>query len=435
MGRVMGDDPFESIVAAHHGEIHRYLARVTSRVTDADDLSQETFLRAFRAHRALAGGRQCAGLALHHRHQPLPEPCPRRSETPSRLAAASTDGFGAAPGWPEGVAQLNETSARIDRIVGELPFKQRAAFTMRKMHELDYDAIGEALTCSAESARAHVFQALKKIRRGLDDLNGSVHGVSAMSRTQPTCREIEPGLVAVGVGEASPATIQVVEEHVASCSECRDELDRYRALDRLVADMRRAPGVRGSLAGAGRAGIAAGRPQTTAAHVRHLLLAARSDLDRPLDRGGVDGGIPRVAGALPPLTWPVWSAWTPSRTKRQTRRLHQDLLDYLEGRRTRLGWSLDLRLASSDFQRRVLQVTSRLPYGAVTSYGHIAREIGEPKATRAVAQALRRNPLPIVIPCHRVIGGGGDLVGYAGNKVGLKQRLLTLEGVPVGGSD
>jgi len=79
----------------------------------------------------------------------------------------------------------------------------------------------------------------------------------------------------------------------------------------------------------------------------------------------------------------------------------------------------------------VLQVTSRLPYGAVTSYGHIAREIGEPRATRAVAQALRRNPLPIVIPCHRVIGGSGDLTGYAGSKVALKQRLLALEGVPV----
>ncbi|HXJ79756.1 MAG TPA: methylated-DNA--[protein]-cysteine S-methyltransferase, partial [Candidatus Methylomirabilis sp.] len=115
----------------------------------------------------------------------------------------------------------------------------------------------------------------------------------------------------------------------------------------------------------------------------------------------------------------------------QTQALHRDLLDYLDGRRTRLEWPLDLRLASSDFQRRVLQVTSRLPYGAVTSYGHIAREIGEPRATRAVAQALRRNPLPIVIPCHRVIGSSGDLTGYAGNKVGLKQRLLNLEGVTV----
>ena len=67
---------------------------------------------------------------------------------------------------------LNETSARIDRIVGELPFKQRAAFTMRKLHDLGYEAIGESLACTAETARAHVFQALRKIRRGLDDLAG-----------------------------------------------------------------------------------------------------------------------------------------------------------------------------------------------------------------------------------------------------------------------
>ena len=61
------------------------------------------------------------------------------------------------------------------------------------------------------------------------------------------------------------------------------------------------------------------------------------------------------------------------------------------------------------------------------------RDIGAPSATRAVAQALRWNPVPIAIPCHRVIGGSGDLTGYAGNKVGLKQRLLALEGVPVTG--
>ena len=112
---------------------------------------------------------------------------------------------------------------------------------------------------------------------------------------------------------------------------------------------------------------------------------------------------------------------------------HRDLLDYLHGRRTRLDWPLDLRWARSAFQRRVLEATGRLPYGAVTSYGHIAREIGAPSATRAVAQALRWNPVPIAIPCHRVIGGSGDLTGYAGNKVGLKQRLLALEGVPVSG--
>ncbi|HXJ83979.1 MAG TPA: zf-HC2 domain-containing protein, partial [Candidatus Methylomirabilis sp.] len=62
-----------------------------------------------------------------------------------------------------------------------------------------------------------------------------------MSRARPTCREIEPELVAVGMGEASAGATEVVEAHVASCASCRDELGRYRALDRVVADMKRAP--------------------------------------------------------------------------------------------------------------------------------------------------------------------------------------------------
>ena len=165
----MGDDAFEAIVAAHHGEIHRYLARVTARASDADDLSQETFLRAFRAHRALPADANVRAwlfaIATNlYRNYVRGEVRRRRA-----LAAASANGVPEAPSWPEGEAVLNETSAKLDRLIGELPFKQRLAFTMRKIHELDYDAIGEGLQCSAESARAHVFQALRKIRRGLDD--------------------------------------------------------------------------------------------------------------------------------------------------------------------------------------------------------------------------------------------------------------------------
>jgi methylated-DNA-[protein]-cysteine S-methyltransferase len=117
----------------------------------------------------------------------------------------------------------------------------------------------------------------------------------------------------------------------------------------------------------------------------------------------------------------------------RTEGLFRDLADYLEGRRTRLDWPLDLRLAGSDFQRRVLEATLRLPFGAVASYARIAHQLGAPQASRAVAQALRHNPLPIVVPCHRVVGSDGDLVGYAGNKIGLKQRLLSLEGIHLTG--
>lgn len=109
----------------------------------------------------------------------------------------------------------------------------------------------------------------------------------------------------------------------------------------------------------------------------------------------------------------------------------QDLLDYLHGRRRGFDWPLDLRRVRSWFHRSVLQAATAIPYGAVLSYSELAREVGRPSAARAVAQALRWNPLPIVIPCHRVVGSSGALTGYAGNKLGLKQRLLSLEGVPM----
>ena len=170
MGRVMGEDTFEAVVAAHHAEIHRYVARVTARGSDADDLSQEVFLRAFRAHGSLPAAANVRAwlfaIATNLCRNYF------RAEGRRRRAhvAASVDGPVADPDWPEGVAVYNETSARIDRIIAALPTKQRLAFTMRKMHDLDYETIGVNLSCSAESARAHVFQALRKIRRGVDDL-------------------------------------------------------------------------------------------------------------------------------------------------------------------------------------------------------------------------------------------------------------------------
>src|SRR5438093_5208180 len=142
MGRAMGDDAFEAIVAAHHGEIHRYLARVTARASDADDLSQETFLRAFRAYRALPGDANVRAwlfaIATNlYRNYVRGEVRRRRA-----LATASADGMMMAdPGGPDGAARVNEASARIQQIVVALPLKQRLALTMRKVHGLEYEAI------------------------------------------------------------------------------------------------------------------------------------------------------------------------------------------------------------------------------------------------------------------------------------------------------
>lgn len=80
----------------------------------------------------------------------------------------------------------------------------------------------------------------------------------------------------------------------------------------------------------------------------------------------------------------------------------------------------------SEFEKKVLKVTSQIPLGQVRSYKWVARKIGRPKATRAVGQALKKNPYPIIIPCHRVIKSDGSLGGYVKGK-NLKKNLLLFE--------
>jgi len=102
----------------------------------------------------------------------------------------------------------------------------------------------------------------------------------------------------------------------------------------------------------------------------------------------------------------------------------KQLLEYFEG--TRKEFDLPLRLAGTEFQVSVLKALQEIPYGETVSYGDIARRIGRPKAVRAVGAANGRNPIPIVVPCHRVIGSTGDLTGFGGG-LDTKEALLRLE--------
>jgi methylated-DNA-[protein]-cysteine S-methyltransferase len=108
----------------------------------------------------------------------------------------------------------------------------------------------------------------------------------------------------------------------------------------------------------------------------------------------------------------------------------QDLVDslvgYFEGRRTR--FQADLELSSfTEFQRLVWGATEEIPYGETRSYSWVATRIGRPRAVRAVGAALGRNPVPVVIPCHRVVGANGSLTGFAFG-LAWKEALLGLEG-------
>lgn len=90
----------------------------------------------------------------------------------------------------------------------------------------------------------------------------------------------------------------------------------------------------------------------------------------------------------------------------------RQLEEYFAGRRK--AFSLPLSLKLTPFQKAVFHALCDVPYGETVSYGELAGRIGRPRAARAVGQALRRNPVPIVIPCHRVLGADGSLTGYAG---------------------
>ena len=252
--------------------------------------------------------------------------------------------------------------------------------------------------------------------------------MASSGRTE-SCREVEPHLLATAMGEAAPAAVERVERHVAGCPECRKELVRYRAVDGMVDTLRRAP-LAGDDATLARAHLAASLADARSRLVSFgvfpsplgRLLIGRTEqgvavVQYLTDSGSLDSRVRRLLGE------------DAVEDRTATEGLRAELIEYLEGRRARLDWPLDLRRAGSDFRRRVLAATAALPYGAVTSYAGIAARIGAPSSVRPVAQALRHNPLPIVIPCHRVIGSTGDLVGYAGKRVELKQRLLAVEGV------
>lgn len=109
-----------------------------------------------------------------------------------------------------------------------------------------------------------------------------------------------------------------------------------------------------------------------------------------------------------------------------TGQARQQLTEYFAGQRRE--FDLPLAPAGTDFQSRVWALLREIPYGETVTYGELARRLGNPKSARAVGMACNRNPIAIVVPCHRVVGSTGSLTGYAGG-LDAKAFLLKLEGV------
>ena len=108
-------------------------------------------------------------------------------------------------------------------------------------------------------------------------------------------------------------------------------------------------------------------------------------------------------------------------------RAEREILEYLAGRRRKFTVPVDLSEAPP-FHAKVLRALARVSYGRKVTYGELAARVGRPRGARAVGQVMAHNPVPLVVPCHRVVASGGGLGGYGGG-LDLKRRLLDLEGV------
>lgn len=222
-----------------------------------------------------------------------------------------------------------------------------------------------------------------------------------------------------------------LQKHVQECSYCRDELQCYERMDHALA-------VCGELCCA----VNVAPPPVSlpkrervwytrvSSPLGDLILAATKDGLREIDFGKnlTDAEFVtrlRESGAEPVRIERMSDVDVDVRLNLQ--RATAELEEYFGGHRDSFDIPLDWG-AIPPFQRAVLEATVAVPFGHVDTYAGIAKRIGNPKATRAVGNALGRNPIPVIVPCHRVIRSDATLGGYTGGS-GIKQHLLHLEGV------
>ena len=164
------------------------------------------------------------------------------------------------------------------------------------------------------------------------------------------------------------------------------------------------------------------------------MTATYHDFDTPIGTLRLVGGedavdridLSNLAAEAPNPAWVASNGALPAALAEAKRQIEE----YFAGERRE--FDLPLAAGGTDFQRRVWAELRRIPFGETISYGELAARVGKPTASRAVGAANGRNPLPVVVPCHRVIGTSGRLVGYGGG-LPTKQALLDLERRAVAG--
>lgn len=235
-------------------------------------------------------------------------------------------------------------------------------------------------------------------------------------------------VMAMYLGSLATEDKQRLQRHVSDCASCRRELATYReVLSGLETLAMKAGGQqRGVIS---RAAI---KQQMRKRQIYYDLL--HHPLVGPMWIASTEAGIclAKFSERTPFEIEEFLKAHQPeawiARDKSATAAIVAELRDYLQKRLTKFSTPIDWRFVPAGFKHEVLQAVSKIPYGQVCTYGELAARLGNPKAVRAVGQALHANPIPIFIPCHRVVASGGRLGGFAaGEKV--KRRLLEWEGV------
>jgi methylated-DNA-[protein]-cysteine S-methyltransferase len=159
------------------------------------------------------------------------------------------------------------------------------------------------------------------------------------------------------------------------------------------------------------------------------LIDARYDLvESPIGElfvAATDRGLCRLAFRFEPAEEELARVFGRRIMRAPLDNVRRELDEYFEGRREVFDVALDLRVAP--FHEQVLHELARVPYGRTETYGGLAAKVGHPRAARAVGTVMNRNPIAIILPCHRIIGANGSLTGYAGG-LQVKRALLELEG-------
>ncbi|MGH2532786.1 MAG: methylated-DNA--[protein]-cysteine S-methyltransferase [Thermomicrobiales bacterium] len=248
--------------------------------------------------------------------------------------------------------------------------------------------------------------------------NGSLSTVATQPEIDPcdlAC-DAMPGFVC---GDLTYRDESWLLGHAAGCRYCSGMLQRYERIDDMLDRLHRfvvetppppPPAVRAARAAFGRVDSPIG-PLFLAASEKGLCeisfgrRLSEEEFRRELEHRG----------------------WLPVPDQMAIQRIAEQLREYFEGRRNHFEVPLDFA-GITPFTRSVLNATAEVPFGQVCTYRDIAERVGKPRATRAVGSALNRNPIPVVIPCHRVVGSDGSLVGYGGG-IDIKKHLLHHEGV------